>query len=73
MNIIVNTEGISRLSARLAEIIETEGACKCSVAIGEIEGIHFRLEAFSREEKFDEEFDAPLVENICLSSQGGGQ
>lgn len=73
MNIIVSTERISQLAARLAEIIENEGACKCEVAIGEIEGIHFRLVAFSPEEKVDEDFDAPLLENICLSAKGGAQ
>lgn len=71
MRIIVNTERLAQLSARLKEIIETEGACKCGVAIGEIDGIHFRLEVFSPEEKVDEDHDAPLLENICLCSEGG--
>jgi len=71
MRIIVNTERVAHLSARLKEVLETEGACKCSVAIGEIDGIHFRLEAFTPEEKEDEDHDCPLLENICLSSEGG--
>lgn len=73
MIIIVNTVRISELSARLKEIIETEGACKCSLCIGEIDGIHFRLEALSPEEKEDEGHDDPQLENICLSSDGGAQ
>lgn len=73
MRIIVNTERVAQLAARLKEIIETEGACKTSVAIGEIDGIHFRLEAFSPEEKADEDHDCPLLENICLSSEGGAE
>lgn len=71
MRIIVNTERVAQLSSRLKEILETDGACKCSVAIGEIDGIHFRLEAFSHGLKEAEDYDAPLLENICLSSEGG--
>lgn len=73
MRIIVNTQRTSELAARLKEIIETEGACMCSVAIGDIEGIHFRLEAFSPEKKEDEDHDDPLTENIVLMSEGGAQ
>lgn len=71
MRIIVNTERVAQLAARLKEIMETDGACKCSVAIGEIDGIHFRLDAFSPEEKEDEGHEGPLPENICLSGEGG--
>ena len=71
MRIIVNTERLAQLAARLKEIMETDGACKCGVAIGEIDGVHFRLEAISPEEKEDAAYDCPLLENICLSSEGG--
>lgn len=71
MRVIVNTERVAELSSRLKEIIETSGACKCSVAIGEIDGIHYRLEAFSPEEKVDADHDGPLLENICLFGEGG--
>ena len=73
MRIVVNTQRVAELAARTKEIIETEGACKCSVAIGEIDGVHFRLEAFTPEEKEDEGHDDPLLENICLSSEGGAK
>lgn len=73
MRIIVTTEIVAQLAARMKEIIETDGACKCSVAIGEIDGIHYRLEAYSPEEKEDEGHDDPLPENVCLSSEGGAQ
>lgn len=69
--ITVNTTRIRELAERLKEIIEVEHPIKATVAIGEIDGIHFRLEAYSPEEKIDAGHDDPLPQNVCLSVEGG--